>query len=934
MKVEKLSKITISLGDYPLTTNASFNELLTTYTDFNIKGKVYHPKSQEEVERIANKLCNSEIELTTYQTIIRNFLSNETPYNGLLLFHGLGTGKTCTAITVAEEHRKFLKQSGLVVKHGPKYHEKKIYVLGGPNIKSNFRKQLFDVSQLKKNGNEWTCKSCVGNAFLREINPANLDISKEDIVKRVNEIIKRYYKFMGYIEFANRINELKKSGAMIANEFEHSMIIIDEVHNIKEVDDTDTKPSKALDLITEHTTVKLLLLSATPMFNDVSEIVWISNLLNRNDKKYTIVEKDFFENGELIEGQEEDFIHHLRGYVSFVKGENPYTFPYRVYPHLKSPVITVEGKKIKPIRTPVYPIQMSEYQSKVYLDAYEKHSDKFETQHLLGILNMTYPDSNKEVRLDEYMTEKLGTYSYSPTQIKCFDQEHLKTYSSKLYTICKHIKNSTGIVLIYTRLIDMGVIPMALSLESMGFKNIHKNLMNTPKTQGSYCLITGSKLLSPDNEEFIRRINSEDNVNGEKIKVVIITESASEGVDFKNIRQIHIMDPWWHLNRNEQIIGRGIRLCSHKNLPFRHRNAQIFLYVSLLAKEDKEVIDHYYYRYAEEKAEKIGKITRLIKQNAIDCVMNHLQFQSVEKMDLTVKQELSDGTVIDYPIGDNSFSVMCDFMRCEYKCSYKEQAITSESKLFDINRTIEKIQKLFKHGYIYSKKDLFRELNMNTPVSYYEMYSALSQLVELKTECRDMLQRQGYLVNYGVYYMFQPSQLTGQIPGYERRVPMNNNPHSIIIRPLPPVMEVVASSLIETMYQKYQRATGNTGDDWYSTIPNAKKHLKQLFDHNKIRMQDDLFDQCIVDNLVELLLYEECYELINHIFTTTTEFTEKIKRYFEEKMTTPDQLQLWNDTKIVHLEKKKSDVKWVVIEKKTKKRLRTCWETWLVASRT
>ena len=37
-------------------------------------------------------------------------MSAQTPYNSLLLYHGLGTGKTCSAITVAEEMRDYLKQ--------------------------------------------------------------------------------------------------------------------------------------------------------------------------------------------------------------------------------------------------------------------------------------------------------------------------------------------------------------------------------------------------------------------------------------------------------------------------------------------------------------------------------------------------------------------------------------------------------------------------------------------------------------------------------------------------------------------------------------------------------------------------------------------------------------------------------------------------------
>ena len=42
------------------------------------------------------------------------------------------------------------------------------------------------------------------------------------------------------------------------------------------------------------------------------------------------------------------------------------------------------------------------------------------------------------------------------------------------------------------------------------------------------------------------------------LKVVIITKAGAEGLDFKNIRQVHILEPWYNLNRSEQVIGRAV----------------------------------------------------------------------------------------------------------------------------------------------------------------------------------------------------------------------------------------------------------------------------------------------------------------------------------------------------------------------------------------
>ena len=92
----------------------------------------------------------------------------------------------------------------------------------------------------------------------------------------------------------------------------------------------------------------------------------------------------------------------------------------------------------------------------------------------------------------------------------------------------------------------------------------------------TYTMITGEKGLSPDSVGDLKALTNEDNKNGEKIKVVLISKTGAEGIDFKNIRQIHIMEPWYNLNLIEQIIGRGVRTCSHKQLPFTERNVEIF----------------------------------------------------------------------------------------------------------------------------------------------------------------------------------------------------------------------------------------------------------------------------------------------------------------------------------------------------------------------
>ena len=865
------------LEEYPSLDERDFATKLTKFKDFNIKARTHHATTPKELVEVADRLCNEELELSTYQTVIRNFLSNDTPYNGLLLFHGLGTGKTCSAITVAEEHRRFLKESGL---------KRYIYVLGGLNIQDNFKKQLFDPDQLTQTGSDWTYKGCVGNTLLREISVLG---SKKEIVERIEEVIQKQYRFMGYRKFANYVHQKRKE----LHELEHSMIIIDEVHNVKDETGKGFTPSKALDLVTKKTTVKLLLLSATPMFNDPGEIIWILNLLNRNDKRYELKESDIFKDGDLRESEKHRFLNHVRGYVSYVKGENPFTFPYRVYPsyfykHSMRPTkaFSIFGDtSMEEMKTQVYPVALSDFQKAVYektisVASSSKTLSMGDSIPFLSVLNMTYPKGTLD-----YMIKK-DTYEYYPGSERCFDAAHLPKYSAKIAEICKQVQKAEGIVVIYSQLLEGGVIPVALALESMGIKNWNKPLLkgSTQKGPYSYCMLTGSPALSPHPEEAIRTVNTPENQNGDKIKVVLITKAASEGVDLKNIRQIHIMDPWWNLNRVEQIIGRGIRLCSHKALPFEKRNAQLFLYTSYTG--EMETVDHYMYRFAEQKAKKIGAITRLLKENAMDCVMNHPPSMKV----LTVPQTLSTGETIDYQVGDMSLSVLCDFMDCDYKCACEEKEAVIEPTLYNKTRTIEKIRNQFRNGYVYEKRELYRELNLFLPTSMDQLEEALSDMVELKLDCWDMFHRKGYLVNHGTYYYYQPASLGEMVPVYERRIPSYKVKHSIWIEPKEKRTQTNVDELLHTLKQNMENSK-KEGMDWYGTAFTVRKRMPDIAKRHGFVFEEEVFDTCIFEHMIEMLNYKECVSLLQNGM-------KQLMVYLKPKESL---VHLWNQASIVTL---------------------------------
>ena len=331
---------------------------------------------------------------------------------------------------------------------------------------------------------------------------------------------------------------------------------------------------------------------------------------------------------------------------------------------------------------------------------------------------------------------------------RIFSSTEISKYSGKINFICERIKRSRGIILIYSQYLDGGCVPVALALEEMGMQrygrqaSLFKTKPNPPEPFNAYyTMITGDVALSPNNAEAIKMVTEDNNINGEKIKVIIISKAASEGIDLKNIRQVHILDPWYNLNRIEQIIGRGVRNCSHKALPFEQRNTEIYMYGTRLTNLEEESVDLYIYRLAEKKALLIGKVARVLKENAVDCILNKGQTGlTVEKMDQTIEQHLSSDKIINYNVGSKPYTALCDYMEeCVYYCKNEEEIREINTDTYgenfivmNLDMIIQIIRNLFKEHYYYKKTDLIKAINHKKEYPLVQIDMALDQLINDK----------------------------------------------------------------------------------------------------------------------------------------------------------------------------------------------------------
>ena len=244
-------------------------------------------------------------------------------------------------------------------------------------------------------------------------------------------------------------------------------------------------------------------------------------------------------------------------------------------------------------------------------------------------------DKRTKVNIQDMIQLQLINYDYSGDSLKNgldkviydipfddFKEDRLEDLSTKFYQLLQHIKKSPGTIFIYTNFVDKGVLMIASMLlkngislnnsrtdsstelllsKKSGFKS--KRIRPTKKTQICYkCNLTFHNktdhefapmqfdyIIGQTTEEvekkIIKTFNSDNNHDGNQLKIIIGSSVLKEGVSFLRVRQLHILEPWHNKSRLDQVIARGIRHCSHKSLKKEDRKVKIFLYCAILSKK-------------------------------------------------------------------------------------------------------------------------------------------------------------------------------------------------------------------------------------------------------------------------------------------------------------------------------------------------------------
>jgi len=621
-------------------------------------------------------------EFQSHQKLIKNYINPNTPYKNLLVMWGTGVGKTLGAIAIAESFRPYIKQIRSKTNETPY-----IYIISSNEARNNFYKELFSefiyppyVTEKERNKL---------NALKISANSKNAFIKYKEFEKELINRVKQegYYRFMGSVGFGNAVTGSskgrKKSSNYIKNN-NNGLIIVDEAHSM---DDNDM--IKAMNEIRQRSTnLKIILLTATPMINKAREIISMLNLLNNNEIKYS----DVFEVGSNYDNLKPNGLQIIakasRGYVSYMSGHNPYTFPKKIE----------IGEVIKPFKyTKLIPVKMSKFQNDTY--AYAIHKKKVQISNIggaRGILDMVLPspftkDSGvgvfERADIEHMMTSAsrdwLNDHNIVIKKRKGTDDRYitggilkspaLKKYSTKfdkmLHDIIRTFYPENGPSLVYNDQITgigLQLFGQILIENGIGKYNINKSSADNKENYGpdSICVMcakVSTNHLPKSSHEFIPAkfiymygeippqerdkritiINSMENSHGSIIKIVLGSRITAESIDFKRLRSIFITNFQDNISSVNQIIGRAIRHCSHVGLPDNQRNVEVYKYVSVISDKVSTIeIDRYLIN--EKKHENIIKIENVLKANAIDCSLNqtHCQWippKNVKSGDISTK---------------------------------------------------------------------------------------------------------------------------------------------------------------------------------------------------------------------------------------------------------------------------------------------------------
>jgi hypothetical protein len=664
----------------------------------------------------------TKLELRKYQEFIGAYLDYKSPYHDILLYHGLGSGKSATAINAYNV--LYNATSGwnvfLIIKAGLHDHP----------WESDLKKWLGQQDYAHRYANiKWV-----------HYDSPYADTEFMDIVKKTDSTLKNLYIIEEVHNFIRNVysNLTSRKGKRSVNIYDY--IIQDKKDN----------PS-----------TRVILLSGTPAINKPFELALLFNLLRPGifSKSEVLFNQIYVNNSKIpsINSQTKNmFQRRIMGLVSYYIGATPdlyatqathyidvkmsqyqteiYEFyeeeeakmakkklnskssssqssqseTYKTYVRQASNFVfppinqTVTGEtRPRPSKFKIGEKEMElllktkdtelikktlSSQSQGYFKMLDKFQETFDL-HLETIYKKEI-ETKSNINVDAENFKKYETWEdyWDKEKSKSELIQEMYKCSSKFVNIIFNVIKSPGPVLIYSNYVLMeGINMLKVYLKYFGFDSFKNPNSKDYFRYGEF----HNGIIREVRKETINLETDKENVYGKIIKIVMFSPAGAEGISLESIRQVHLMEPYWHEVRMIQMIGRAVRQCSHKYLPIKERHVDIYRYRSVkhnikvieiiegqTSRKERKIIedpnelktvDFEIQELASSKNNLISTFLDAVKEVAIDCELfkahnmmgskyRCFQFNEISLFDKNIGPAYKEDTIEDMKISNGSNS--------------------------------------------------------------------------------------------------------------------------------------------------------------------------------------------------------------------------------------------------------------------------------------
>lgn len=594
-------------------------------------------------------------ELRKFQKFIGSFLDFRSPYHDVLIYYGVGAGKTATIINIYNMLYNYNKNWNvfLLIKASlekdPWLKELKIWL-----NKNNYDLMFNNIKFIHYDAPN------ASKDFLEKVKTANIQNKNLYIIDEVHNFINNVYN-----------NIVSKTGYKAFTIYEY-------IKKEKE----------------ENSNTRIILGSGTPAINNPFELALLFNLLRPNifpasEVKFNELYLKTDGSNEISDINKNMFQRRILGLTSYYKGSTSNLFAKKIIKIKKLVMDQIQENGYNHYQLIEDQLAKKRMGTKIY-KSYTRQASNFIFPYINKKINGENRPRPSKFKLKDEDVEKIlenneeyviklkekGTYDKTKNDIliylqsvkeflnefkiylnkikeediknkntilddldvyinkyKCkfkrFWNEYKKksnllkllySCSCKMVYIIFKIFKIKGPVMIYSNYIKMeGFDIFKIYLDFINIIEFKNDKNNKNLTYIEYNGTINQSIRS----ENLKYFNQDANLDGSIIKLILISPAGSEGINLMNVRQVHILEPYWNEIRIEQVIGRAVRQCSHKLLPINDRFVVIYRYLSTI--NNKTTTDEEIYELATKKNNLIQTFLDCVKETAIDCELfkNH-----------------------------------------------------------------------------------------------------------------------------------------------------------------------------------------------------------------------------------------------------------------------------------------------------------------------